>query len=166
MLKHTHTHTHTHTLTHSLTLLPALADGEKLYIFGGREGSNGLSDGQPDVQIYDPVANKWTCSGSSAIKPLPTPRTGMGKAAYLGGEFYVMGGEWFPNKHPLVLPSGVFNLVEIYSPKSNTWRQGPAMPQGLHGLHPVVYNNAIYIAGGGSQIDRGTSTTFQVYAPV
>ena len=36
------------------------------------------------------------------------------------------------------------------------------MPVGLHGLFPVVWNNELYIAGGGDKIDRGTSTTFQV----
>ena len=140
-------------------------DGDKFYIFGGRLGGNGLSQGQDDVQVYDPDTNSWQWDKTSAIKSMPTGRTGMGKAAFLNGEFYLMGGEWFPGQHPLVLPSGVFNLVEIYNPTTNTWRTGPNMPTGLHGLHPVVYNGMIYIAGGGDAIDRGTSYTFQRYIP-
>eukprot|EP00043_Microstomoeca_roanoka_P006425 m.62622 g.62622 ORF g.62622 m.62622 type:complete len:513 (-) comp13407_c0_seq1:714-2252(-) len=140
-------------------------DGKKLYIFGGRLGGNWLSKGQDDVQIFDPDTFTWTWDKTSNIKSLPTGRTGMGKAAYLRGEFYLMGGEYFPGQDPKVLPTGTFNLVEIYNPKTNTWREGPPMPTGLHGLHPVVYNDMIYIAGGGDHIDRGTSQTFQRYVP-
>jgi hypothetical protein len=81
----------------------------------------------------------------------------MGNAAYLGGEFYIMGGEWFPGEHPDVSPEGVFDLVEIYNPRQNTWRRGTPMPQGLHGLFPVVYDEVLYVLGGGPAIDRGTS---------
>ncbi|EGD75226.1 hypothetical protein PTSG_06880 [Salpingoeca rosetta] len=140
-------------------------DGSKFYIFGGRLGGNGLSQGQDDVQIYDPATNTWTWDKTSAIKSLPTGRTGMGKAAFLHGEFYLMGGEYFPDQDPKVLPTGVYNLVEIYNPTTNTWRQGPPMPTGLHGLHPVIYDNQIYIAGGGDHIGRGTSKAFQRYKP-
>jgi len=56
-----------------------------MYVFGGRTGGNGVSEGQEETQIYDPKENRWVYG-----KDLPTPRSGMGKAPYLGGEFYVM----------------------------------------------------------------------------
>lgn len=40
------------------------------------------------------------------------------------------------------------------------------MPVGLHGLYPVVYNNSIYVLGGGPNIDRGASDTLLIYTRV
>lgn len=142
-------------------------DGAKFYIFGGRQRGNTLSQPIPEVQIYDPESSTWVSSHfpGSGIPPMPTPRTGMGKAAFLRGEFYILGGEWYPEDHPDVLDAGTFDLVEIYNPETRTWRMGPRMPVGLHGLHPVVWQDQILVLGGNPFIDRGASTTFQVYAP-
>ena len=57
-----------------LLRLPALAHGDLV-----PAGGNGLSDGKGYVQIYDPATNSWTWDDS-----LPNPRTGLGRAAYLG----------------------------------------------------------------------------------
>lgn len=121
------------------------------------------------------------------------------------GEFYVMGGEYFPEEHPHVEDSvrfnwvagvlrcrlvsrfsrgpsmlflktyppphlfasrkGIFETVEIYNPITRTWREGPPMPQGLHGHFPVVYNDTIYVMGGGRTLGRWVSDTFEVFAP-
>eukprot|EP00730_Choanoeca_flexa_P020204 TRINITY_DN9880_c0_g1_i4.p1 TRINITY_DN9880_c0_g1~~TRINITY_DN9880_c0_g1_i4.p1 ORF type:complete len:648 (+),score=104.82 TRINITY_DN9880_c0_g1_i4:119-1945(+) len=140
-------------------------DGQRLYIFGGRIGGNPLDDGQDDVQIYDPSTNTWLWSGRGEVSPMPVGRTGMGSAAYLGGEFYIMGGEAF-EEHPLVLDTGTFDLVEVYHPARNTWRQALPMPAGLHGLYPVVHNEIMYVIGGGPFIDRFSSRNFFKYAPV
>jgi len=79
----------------------ASTDGQKFYIFGGRIGGNVPSVGFNDVQIYDPVSNTWQWSGQagSTIPPLPQPRGGMGKAAFYGHEFYVIGGETTKCRH-------------------------------------------------------------------
>eukprot|EP00045_Choanoeca_perplexa_P011322 m.119454 g.119454 ORF g.119454 m.119454 type:complete len:450 (+) comp15592_c0_seq1:84-1433(+) len=127
------------------------SDGSKFYVFGGREGGNGLSDGKGYVQIYNPATNSWTWDNS-----LPNPRTGLGRAAYLGGEFYVMGGETFVD---------ALKTVDIYNPASGTWRSGPPMLQELHGIYPVVYKDRILVPGGCPNTDRGVSNYFLVYEP-
>lgn len=37
-------------------------------------------------------------------------------------------------------PQGTFDIVDIYNPITNTWRHGPDMSTGQHGIHPVVYD--------------------------
>eukprot|EP00730_Choanoeca_flexa_P020203 TRINITY_DN9880_c0_g1_i1.p2 TRINITY_DN9880_c0_g1~~TRINITY_DN9880_c0_g1_i1.p2 ORF type:complete len:122 (+),score=19.92 TRINITY_DN9880_c0_g1_i1:1781-2146(+) len=69
-------------------------------------------------------------------------------------------------EHPLVLDTGTFDLVEVYHPARNTWRQALPMPAGLHGLYPVVHNEIMYVIGGGPFIDRFSSRNFFKYAPV
>lgn len=56
--------------------------------------------------------------------------------------------------------------MEIYNPVTKTWRDGDPMPQGLHGHFPVVYNDAIYVMGGGKAYGRQISDTFEVFGPV
>lgn len=87
----------------------------------------------------------------------------MGRAAFLGGEFYCIGGETFDKQAEGATTRGVFKLVEIYNPVTNTWRRGADMPYGMHGVYPIAYNGSIYIAGGAPQIDRNPSTNFLIY---
>src|SRR5688500_11643531 len=74
-------------------------DGQKLYVFGGRGPGSGdrnvTTNGFDTVQVYDPATNTWQSSldAGSTLAPLPQARGGMGKAVYLDGEFYVIGGE-------------------------------------------------------------------------
>ena len=39
------------------------------------------------------------------------------------------------------------------------------MPEGLHGIFPIVYNNQILITGGCPQVDRWVSTKSFIYKP-
>jgi N-acetylneuraminic acid mutarotase len=73
----------------------------------------------------------------------------MGSAVYVASsnEFYVIGGE--TDNGPGADSNGVYNRVDIYNPTTNKWRQGPNMPTARHGIYPVMYQSAIYVAGGG-----------------
>jgi N-acetylneuraminic acid mutarotase len=82
----------------------------------------------------------------------------MGKAVFFNGEFYVMGGE---TADPTV-PNGVYSRVDIYNPTTNTWRLGIPMPVAHHGIFPVLYNNQIYVAGGGVQSDDSNSVILEI----
>ncbi len=143
-------------------------DGERLYVFGGRgPGSgndNSVANGFADVQIYDPPTDRWTVSGEGPGAPLPLPqgRGGMGKAVYLNGEFYVIGGE--TRDGPGATPNHVYTRVDIYDPKRNLWRSGPEMPTGRHGIFPVVVAGRIYIAGGGTRAGQSQSSVLEVLA--
>ncbi|MDZ8055514.1 MAG: malectin domain-containing carbohydrate-binding protein [Aulosira sp. ZfuVER01] len=136
-------------------------DGSKLYVFGGRDGGNTVTNGYNTVEIYDPATNTWVSSldAGSSLKPLPQARGGTGKAAYLNGEFYVMGGETLNGAG--ATSNNVYDRVDIYNPKTNTWRLGTPMPTPRHGIFPVVYGGEIWVAGGGLKAGYGNSNVFE-----
>jgi len=141
-------------------------DGTRLYVFGGR--INSLA-GFDDTQIYDPASGTWTNSAApgSIIAPLPLARSGMGKAAFLNGGFYVLGGEATAGS-PGTTPRNVYNRVDVYDPAANTWRQARPMPTARHGICPAVFNGRIYVAAGGIAAGGGAtgqSALLEIYIP-
>ncbi len=140
-------------------------DGQKFYIFGGRTGGNTVSNGFNDVQIYNPATNTWQWSGQSGstIAPLPQARGGMGKAAFYGSEFYVMGGETTSTGTGQVA-GNVYNRVDVYNPTTNSWRLEVLMPTACHGICPVVADGRVFVAGGGVQAGQSTSTVLQLFS--
>jgi N-acetylneuraminic acid mutarotase len=73
--------------------MPTARGGTACGVVGGRiivAGGEGNPDAQsgvfPQVESYDPAGNQWT-----ALAPMPTPRHGMGAAAW-DGSLYVPGG--------------------------------------------------------------------------
>ena len=140
-------------------------DGQKLYVFGGRIGGNVPSVGFSDVQIYDPASNTWRWSGqsSSTIPPLPQPRGGMGKAAFYGNEFYVIGGET-TNAGTGQVAGNVYDRVDVYNPVTQTWRLETRIPTARHGIFPVVGDGAILVAGGGIHSGNSSSKVFEVFS--
>lgn len=142
-------------------------DGTKLYVFGGRGAGSGdanvVANGFDTVQIYDPATNTWVSSldAGSTLAKLPQARGGMGKAAYLNGEFYVMGGETEAGTGATA--QNVYNRVDIYNPKTNTWRLGNAMPTARHGIFPTVYAGEIFVAGGGVQSGFANSDVLEIW---
>jgi len=146
---------------------PASAtDGTKLYVFGGRDISDGSGNGNNTVQIYDPASNTWISSDDSSppgslLSPLPQERGGMGKGVYYNGDFYVMGGETWTGTGATV--NNVYNRVDIYNAASNSWRLGTPMLTARHGIFPVLLNNRIYVAGGAIKDSVSYSTVFEIY---
>jgi N-acetylneuraminic acid mutarotase len=64
-------------------------DGNKLYVFGGRDTrANIPANGLATTQIYDPATMSWSYGPD-----MPVERGGTGNAPYLNGKFYVVGGE-------------------------------------------------------------------------
>ena len=80
----------------------AVVDG-KIYVSGGLAASGEYSDA---LEAYDPVADTWTTLAS-----LSQARTDHASAA-VHGKLYVFGGD---------SDSGRMDLVEVYSPASNSW---------------------------------------------
>ena len=146
------------------------SDGRRLYIFGGRDGCNCLSPGFNYAQIYDPETDRWAHSEMSAPSPflgfvpapLPVARGGMGVAVLARGELWVMGGE--TSIQGSARPTdGVYTRVDIYNPATNTWRAGPPLPFGMHGISPLVLaDQAVVIAGGGVQAGFSESKNFLI----
>lgn len=139
-------------------------DGRRLYIFGGRDGGNRLANGYNDVLIYDPATNRWTTSRADrTIPPLPQARGGMGKAAFVNGEFYVMGGETVNGAGATA--NGVYSRVDIYNPTTRRWRLGAPMPTARHGIFPLLASGRIYVAAGGVRAAASVSNILEIYRP-
>ena len=143
----------------------AATDGRRLFVFGGREGGAGVSDGVAEVQIYDPATNRWSSSNdpSAGMAPLPFGRGGTGKAVFLGGRFYVLGGE--TRSDAGATPAKVYARVDIYDPQRNRWVSGQPMPVPRQGAFPVAAFGRILVAGGNDRADWGPSTAFDYYTP-
>jgi N-acetylneuraminic acid mutarotase len=145
----------------------AATDGSKLYVFGGRGPGSGdgnvVALGFDDVQVYDPATNTWQTSASAAsgIPPFPQKRGGMGKAVFLGGEFYVMGGETTSSGTGQVA-GNVYNRVDVYHPLTKTWRLDAPMPTARHGIFPVLLDGKIHVPGGGTQAGFSSSAVHQI----
>lgn len=141
-------------------------DGQRWYVFGGRGPGSGnrneVANGFADVQIYDPVANAWRVSDGTPGAPAPMPqgRGGTGKAAYINGEFWVVGGETLSGAG--ANERGAYARVDIYNPLTNTWRLGPALPTARHGIFPVVHDGRVLVAGGGVQAGASTSAVLEL----
>jgi N-acetylneuraminic acid mutarotase len=147
----------------------AETDGLRLFVFGGRgPGSGDINQttiGFDDVQIYDPVTDTWECSCTpgSAIPPLPQKRGGMGKAAFYRGELYVIGGETTPAGTGQAA-GNVYNRVDVFNPVTRTWRLDTVMPTARHGIFPLVSDDRIFVAGGGTANSSSASNMLEILA--
>ncbi len=142
----------------------ASTDGIKLYVFGGRDGGNFVTNGFDDTQIYDPATDTWqTSAGGGSLAPLPLARGGTGAAVYFNGEFYVMGGETLTGSGATV--NKVYDRVDIYDPANNTWRIGSPMPTARHGIFPLLNGSQIYVPAGGVVAANSQSKVMEIYAP-
>jgi hypothetical protein len=126
-----------------------------------RSGANTVTVGFNHLQIYTIATNSWQSSSQpgSSLAPLPVARGGMGTALFIAGEIYVIGGET-PLSSPNAPPNGVFTRVDIYNPTTNTWRAGPPLPEGMHGIYPVFDGSMIIIASGGIRVGGSNSNRF------
>lgn len=141
-------------------------DGEKLYVFGGRGPGSGdgnfVANGFDNVQIYNPASNSWqdSTSSTSNIANMPFGRGGTGQAAFLNGEFYVMGGE--TSSGDGAVAGNVFDRVDAYNPETNSWRLDASLNHARHGIFPVVLNGRIYLPGGGDRAGFSKGVHFEV----
>ena len=142
-------------------------DGRRFYVFGGRGPGSGdanvVANGFDEVQIYDPATNAWSVSGTSPSAParLPQARGGMGKAVYLRGKFYVIGGETTDGAG--ATQSGVYSRVDVYDPATNTWSAAPPLPTARHGVFPLSIADRILVPGGGTKAGFSASDAFEIY---
>jgi N-acetylneuraminic acid mutarotase len=151
------------TATNGMNHTASATDGNRFYVFGGRDDDHAPANGCNSVQIYDPSSNTWVSSTDpgSTLAPLPQARGGMGRAIYYNGEFYVMGGETVSGAGATA--DHVYNRVDIYNVASNTWRLGTPMPTARHGIYPALRGNRIYVAGGGVAAGPSYSAVLEIY---
>lgn len=120
------------------------AVGGKLYMIGGEV--DGASTGKPerfvgDVWMHDPAVGGWVKRA-----PMPTARSGGGKAV-IDGKIYVAGGR---------PPGG--SAFEVYDPATDTWEKLPDLPSQRNHLAMVALGGKVIVAGGrtgpGAMADR------------
>lgn len=131
-------------------------DGERLFVFGGRQGNNVPQPGFDDVQIYDPVTATWETSDAAQVEAMPKPRGGTGRAVFIDGEFWIMGGE---------NSSIAFEDVQVYDPVADTWRDEAPMPTPRHGIFPAFFQGRLHVVGGGLVAGFGVSAVHEVLSP-
>ena len=143
--------------TDSWTALPDLPNardhvnvsvvGNKLYVAGGRNGSN--NSNVEEVDIYNFNTGSWSTLPSPA-GDIPTPRAGAASVA-VGNFVVVIGGESTQDL--------AHNETEALNTLTNTWTTLDPLVVGRHGTQAVVHNGDIYIAsgagekGGGPELD-------------
>lgn len=106
----------------------------RLFLFGGSDGSQTLSNGY----IYDPSKNTW-----SETSPMPTPREFAG-IAIAGGKIYVVGG---------LNETGESDACEVYTPSRENsevspWEDCPRLPAGRYHFGLVSLVETLYLDGG------------------
>ena len=94
----------------------AVVDGKIYVVGGGLPGSELFSDA---LEAYDPVADTWTTLASLS------PSRAYHAAAVVDGKLCVFGGYTTET----IKTSNCFsNLVEVYSPASNSWARAADLP--------------------------------------
>jgi|GEM_PF-1021979 len=134
------------TLDHSAA---GVIDG-MFYLVGGRHAK--ITSQQDKLYVYNPKTKQW-----KTLKPIPTARGGIAGAVH-GGRLYVFGGEG--NRK---LKSGVFDNVESYDPKTDTWTTHPPMKNPRHGTGAATIGNRIYIPVGADIQAFGAVKTCEIY---
>lgn len=135
----------------------------RIYAMGGDVSG---STGSTSLEVYDPASNTWACStdvtvssgcATKTLAPLPGADAAWAAASGPDGRIYAMGG---------CLPSHLcpFNIVEVYSPSTNTWTSSasgtaPALPTARSNLAAVrAADGRIYAIGGDSACCSPSST--------
>ncbi|EFJ47820.1 hypothetical protein VOLCADRAFT_91401 [Volvox carteri f. nagariensis] len=133
--------------------MAAATYGNKLYLIGGY--LNGTTE---NMQIYDPVEDKW------AVGPKPPFKTGAAVAEAIGDTIYYCGGLDEGNER-----SGkpIDKCAKFHVP-SNTWLPMAYMPYAVHHASAATDGKLFYVFAGRDSI-AGTSTNpvnyTQIYDP-
>ena len=145
---------------------------DKLYMFaavttqGNTSGSQHITVAD-DSEVYDPSTNTW-----SDIAPMPGDLdnpNGVGTTTHagmqtVGDEIWMIGGFIGPQSNyvnPKIKPDPS-NKVQIYNTKTNTYRNGPALPfLASAGAATLVGNNLHYY--GGLKDNRFDNSEFHYY---
>lgn len=145
------------------TSYPALP-GERDHVAGAVIGHTFYVTGGRDHNQYNWKNNTWAldltnvAAGWVEKAPMLTARGGLAYAA-IGHELYTFGGEGNPND-PINM---VFNNVEVYNTRSDSWRELTKMEIPRHGLGAAAIGNKIYVPGGGVRISPAPTSDFDVF---
>ncbi|KXT00743.1 hypothetical protein AC579_10224 [Pseudocercospora musae] len=129
--------------------------GDTFYILGGR------TDGQTKIQNSLYALNLRDLKAAWKVLPsMPTARGGLACAA-VNQSIYCMGGEGNPNS-----PQGIFNEVEAFDTRGNSWTVLQQMPTPRHGWQVAAIGDTIYSPGGGLRAGTMPTDIFDSYTVV
>lgn len=114
----------------------------KIYVFGG------IHDhyyGPPYVERYDPKTDKWFDLGEWKI---PRHHFTVGETLY-GDEIWICGGKWGNDTTST-------SRVDVYNTKTNSWRQGPSLPEKHWGGPSVIVGQYLHVLTGA--VDKNTTS--------
>jgi N-acetylneuraminic acid mutarotase len=132
-------------LTHATVYDP---DNDKIYMIGGTPNGQAGSN-VPYIYGYDPVTNTWQTN----LQNMPDAR-GWIQGGYWNGKIYVPGG--YTNSQTNS------NTFFIYDISSNSWTQGPTLPEARLAYGLAVWNGNIYVIGGVNPgLNAGTTTVYR-----
>jgi N-acetylneuraminic acid mutarotase len=114
------------------------------------EGFDETGQSTTTVEVYDPIADKWT-----EAAPLPQLTDHTAAASY-EGKLYVVGGGYLS-------ADALSDKLFIYDPTKDKWTEGPNLPT-AHGALTANFINGILYAVGGVDVS-GTSNTNLAYDP-
>ena len=116
--------------------------GEDVFLIGGL---NGKSAASAVYKLSNGIVTKY-----HSIK---TPRY-RHMCAVLGGHVVVISGRSEGGRH--------LNSVEVLTPGSDDWVEGPALPENVEQGQSVVFNNSLYVLGGRSS-GSGDGINYKIY---
>ncbi|MFJ2213679.1 Kelch repeat-containing protein [Streptomyces sp. NPDC101062] len=122
--------------------------GDSIHVFGGRVAD--VADNLARHDVYDTLTRRWTSAA-----PLPTPRSA-GAAAVVDGRIVFAGGEC--KSAGGADPTGTYDDVTAYSPRTDRWSTLPALPQGRHAFGAARIGDRAYFVGGALTCGGGAST--------
>jgi N-acetylneuraminic acid mutarotase len=122
-------------------LASAVLDG-RIYVAGGQHGQDAASSTQSELDVYDPVADRWTTRA-----PLPSALSHI-TATVLDGQLLVLGGETSYNHSTAT--------AYAYDPQANTWTALSPLPAPRFAGVTATINTTVYYAGGSF-----TTTTYK-----
>ena len=124
-------------LQQPLTRHAMVAQGSRLYIFGGEQAGGGIS---ADAFAYDLTTNEW-----QAIAPLPQPLSNLAATVSPDGRIYVAGGSTPAGDEQ---STAVTDQLLEYDPVLNLWRTVATLPYPVAGAALVGDEVAVYLIGG------------------
>ncbi|KAK4960885.1 hypothetical protein LTR10_001374 [Elasticomyces elasticus] len=123
------------------------------YVVGGREdGISGFADSVHALDLGNPLS--WR-----TMSPMPTARGGLACAA-VRYEIFCFGGEGNPDNE-----RGIFEEVEVYDTRADSWIRLTNMPIPRHGTGAVSVGGRIYIPCGGLKEAAHPTGWFDSFKP-
>ncbi|WDK23675.1 kelch domain-containing protein [Colletotrichum graminicola] len=128
--------------------------GDTFYVVGGRVSGERNVRGTVWAMDLGNATRTWV----EMEGKMPTPR-GSHSTALVDGKIYTFGGEGNP------VGNGIFNNVEVYDVKADSWEVLAPMPEPRHGTAAAVVDGRVYIPGGAYKGGAGAVDSNQMFIP-